>query len=75
MWYTWIAVQQHKHVAVRGFPRPCLAYMAHCFCSAACILFHLYVQAIAQFLEAHPSVTKVLYPGLPSHPQYDLAKR
>ncbi|CAN5548564.1 cystathionine gamma-synthase [soil metagenome] len=30
---------------------------------------------IAQFLEAHPKVEKVLYPGLPSHPQYELSKR
>ena len=31
--------------------------------------------AVAGFLEGHPRVTKVLYPGLPSHPQYDLARR
>lgn len=31
--------------------------------------------AIAKFLEEHASVTKVLYPGLPSHPQYELAKK
>jgi O-succinylhomoserine sulfhydrylase len=31
--------------------------------------------AIAHYLESHPKVTKVLYPGLPSHPQYDLARR
>jgi cystathionine beta-lyase/cystathionine gamma-synthase len=31
--------------------------------------------ALAEFLEAHPKVRKVYYPGLPSHPQYDLAKR
>jgi cystathionine beta-lyase/cystathionine gamma-synthase len=30
---------------------------------------------VAQFLEAHPSVTEVRYPGLDSHPQRDLAKR
>ncbi len=29
--------------------------------------------AVAQALEAHPAVTKVLYPWLPSHPQHDLA--
>jgi len=29
---------------------------------------------IAQFLEAHPKVEKVVYPGLPSHPQHELAK-
>lgn len=32
-------------------------------------------QIIAEFLEAHPKVTKVIYPGLPSHPQHDLARR
>ena len=31
--------------------------------------------AIAQWLEAHPKVTRVLHPGLPSHPQYELAQR
>jgi len=30
---------------------------------------------VAKFLEAHPKVEKVIYPGLPSHPQYDLAKK
>jgi cystathionine beta-lyase/cystathionine gamma-synthase len=32
-------------------------------------------QAIAEFLESHPKVQRVIYPGLPSHPQHDLAKR
>ena len=31
--------------------------------------------ALAEFLEAHPNVDRVSYPGLPSHPQYDVAKR
>lgn len=31
--------------------------------------------AVAQFLESHPRVTKVLYPGLAGHPQHELAKR
>jgi O-acetylhomoserine (thiol)-lyase len=30
---------------------------------------------VAQFLEAHPLVTWVNYPGLPSHPGYQLAKK
>lgn len=29
---------------------------------------------LAQWLEAHPKVGRVLYPGLPSHPQYALAQ-
>ncbi len=31
--------------------------------------------AVARYLEAHPKVDHVLYPGLPSHPQHDLAAR
>ena len=31
-------------------------------------------QAIAEFLEAHSKVERVTYPGLPSHPQYNIAK-
>src|SRR5206468_646063 len=31
--------------------------------------------ALAQFLASHPKVRKVFYPGLPDHPQHDLAKR
>jgi cystathionine beta-lyase/cystathionine gamma-synthase len=32
-------------------------------------------QALAEFLAGHPRVKQVLYPGLPAHPQHDLAKR
>lgn len=31
-------------------------------------------QALAEFLEGHPAVEKVIYPGLPSHPQHELAR-
>ena len=31
--------------------------------------------AIAEFLATHPKVQKVFYPGLPTHPQHDLACR
>jgi methionine-gamma-lyase len=30
---------------------------------------------IAKYLEQHPKVEWVLYPGLPSHPQYELARK
>jgi cystathionine gamma-synthase len=30
---------------------------------------------VAQFLATHPKVERVHYPGLPSHPQHDLARR
>jgi cystathionine gamma-lyase len=29
---------------------------------------------IAQWLEKHPAIERVIYPGLPSHPQHELAK-
>lgn len=32
-------------------------------------------EKIARFLEGHPAITRVLYPGLPSHPQHELARR
>jgi len=32
-------------------------------------------QAIAEWLEKHPRAQRVIYPGLPSHPQHELAKR
>jgi O-succinylhomoserine sulfhydrylase len=30
---------------------------------------------LARWLQGHPAVSRVHYPGLPSHPQYELAKR
>lgn len=32
-------------------------------------------QAVAEWLERHPRVERVIYPGLPSHPQHALARR
>ncbi len=32
-------------------------------------------QQVAAWLEAHPAVEKVTYPGLPSHPQFELAAK
>lgn len=31
--------------------------------------------ALAKFLEKHPKVQRVWYPGLPSHPQHEIAKK
>jgi cystathionine gamma-synthase len=32
-------------------------------------------QRVAEFLAAHPRIEKVYYPGLPAHPQHELARR
>jgi cystathionine gamma-synthase len=32
-------------------------------------------QRLAEFLERHPAVARVYYPGLPSHPDHEVARR
>ena len=52
-------------LALRGLKTLHLRMKAHC--DNALVL--------AQWLETHPAIDRVLYPGLASHPQHDLAKR
>lgn len=52
-------------LALRGLKTLHLRMKAHCENA----------QALAEWLESHPAVEKVLYPGLASHPQHALAKR
>lgn len=52
-------------LALRGLKTLHLRMKAHCENA----------QALAEFLDGHAAVEQVIYPGLPSHPQHDLAKR
>lgn len=52
-------------LALRGLKTLHLRMQAHCENA----------QALAEFLDAHPAVEQVIYPGLASHPQHALAKR
>ena len=52
-------------LALRGLKTLHLRMKAHCENA----------MALAQWLDAHPAVEKVIYPGLVSHPQHELAKR
>lgn len=52
-------------LALRGLKTLHLRMKAHCDNA----------QALAEWLETHPSIEKVVYPGLKSHPQHELAKR
>ncbi|MEM7173238.1 MAG: PLP-dependent aspartate aminotransferase family protein [Pseudomonadota bacterium] len=52
-------------LALRGLKTLALRMQRHCENA----------MAIAEFLEAHPKVDKVCYPGLASHPQHELARR
>ncbi|MCF7221322.1 cystathionine gamma-synthase [Marilutibacter chinensis] len=52
-------------LALRGLKTLHLRMKAHCDNALA----------LAQWLESHPAIDKVIYPGLASHPQHALAKR
>lgn len=52
-------------LAMRGLKTLHLRMRAHCVSALA----------IAQWLEKHPAVNRVIYPGLKSHPQHALARR
>lgn len=52
-------------LALRGLKTLHLRMRAHCANAGA----------LAEWLQGHPAVEAVHYPGLPSHPQYELAKR
>lgn len=52
-------------LALRGLKTLHLRMRAHCDNAVA----------LAQWLETHPAIDKVLYPGLASHPQHALAQR
>ncbi len=56
---------QDCYLALRGLKTLHIRMQRHCENALAC----------ATFLESHPAVEKVLYPGLPSHPQYEVAKK
>lgn len=52
-------------LAMRGLKTLHLRMRAHCQSA----------MEIAKWLEKHPSIERVIYPGLKSHPQHELAKR
>ncbi|MDE2257095.1 MAG: PLP-dependent transferase [Xanthomonadaceae bacterium] len=52
-------------LAMRGLKTLHLRMRAHC----------ANAQDLAQWLEKHPAIERVIYPGLKSHPQHALAKR
>ena len=52
-------------LALRGLKTLHLRMKAHCENA----------QALAEFLQTHPAIEDVIYPGLPTHPHHALAKR
>jgi len=63
--------------AIGGVPSPFDCYMALRGMKTLALRMQGHqknAKQIAEFLEKHPKVERVLYPGLPSHPQHQLAK-
>ena len=56
---------QESFLVLRGIKTLHLRVERHCYNG----------QKVAEYLEQHPLIDKVLYPGLVSHPQHDLAKK
>jgi len=54
-----------SYLALRGLKTLALRMQRHCASALK----------IASWLEAHPKIDRVIYPGLPSHPQHDLAQK
>lgn len=64
--------------AIGSIPAPFDCYMAHRGLKTLAIRMERHdanARRIAAFLEAHPKVQRVAYPGLKSHPQHELATR
>lgn len=75
-----ILSSMRQHIAVRtgGVISPFNAWLIMRGLATLPIRMAAHEQAAmetAKFLEAHPKVTRVIYPGLPSHPQHELAER
>lgn len=69
---------QFNHNAVGAVPGPfdCFLVLRGLKTLSARIREHQRnATAIAEYLDRHPAVEAVYYPGLSSHPQYDLAKK
>ncbi len=61
-----------------GVPSPQTSWLAHRGLKTLALRMERHnenAMAVAQFLETHPKVIKVHYPGLASHPQHELAKK
>lgn len=64
--------------AAGAVPSPFECFLTHRSLKTLAIRMHQHEQnalAVARFLEQHPSVEAVRYPGLDSHPQAELARR
>ena len=65
-------------VASGGIPSPFDSYLANRGLKTLHIRMREHqrsAMAVAKYLESSPYVQRVIYPGLPSHPEYEILKR
>ncbi len=64
--------------ATGGVPGPLDSFLVHRGIKTLALRMEQHCSSamkLAQFLEAHPKVERVIYPGLASHPQHSIARR
>lgn len=74
----WMERVQHMVIYLGGSMDPEAAYLLNRGMKTLGLRVHKQCEnamAVAKFLEKHPKVARVFYPGLPSHPDHKLAKR
>jgi cystathionine beta-lyase/cystathionine gamma-synthase len=72
---SWIAFIQNSAVAILS---PCDSWLVLRGTKTLALRMEQHDKsgrAVAAFLEDHPKVLKIYYPGSPSHKQHELAKR
>ena len=69
---------KYLHFALGAVSSPFDSWLTHRSLKTLAVRMDRHQQnaaAIAEFLVEHPGVAEVYYPGLPTHPQHELAKR
>jgi cystathionine gamma-synthase len=72
----WLKIRQVQEMG-GAIPSPLDCYMLARSIKTLPYRIHGHVhnaQLLAEFLEKHPKIEQVMYPGLPSHPQHEIAK-
>ena len=78
IFFPFLRPSLHIHIASGGIPSPFDSYLANRGLKTLHIRMREHqksAMAVAKFLESSPHVQRVIYPGLPSHPEHEILKR
>lgn len=68
----------YYHLALGAVPSPFDCFLVNRSIKTLAVRMKQHMKnglEVAKFLESHPMIKQVIHPGLPSHPQHELAKR